>query len=390
MNQELNLAAKPKRSSFQREVEQTKQRAFDRSYKQTAKDIAAAEGAAAGAAAAVDGGNGPDGGNASAVERARQRALGEPQAVNPAPRASVQPTKPQSQRIIQQPDGSKVPEAFYDLTPEQQREFKRLVKEQENLASGETHFDQVSLGLIDQLSAQAKRVTNLERLVESLVGENMELRRRQDNIDLSLETTKSDALVEAESQLAQTIVNAGTVKSQLDSSTANSAREMEIQQADHRARFEASERVLGDMEGRLKSTGTLYQERGNAVVSQLVSIEGRVAKTEVTQVELEGRTDALGTPITRDEMRAMVTSTVAAEFPAQLPGMVSKELAIQRRTGELGEGIEIDRGYLAQSLENSDERSKRFDVSQKQIDESKFTNPTERAIRRALKKRGRG
>ena len=48
-NELLELAAKPKRSSFQREVEQTKQRAYERSYKSTAKEVAAAEGAAAGA-----------------------------------------------------------------------------------------------------------------------------------------------------------------------------------------------------------------------------------------------------------------------------------------------------------------------------------------------------
>ena len=72
----------------------------------------------------------------AALERARQRALGgsKQKAVKPTAVASVQPTKQQSKRIIQQPDGSRVPEAFYDLTPEQQREFKRLVQEEENLA----------------------------------------------------------------------------------------------------------------------------------------------------------------------------------------------------------------------------------------------------------------
>ena len=324
----------------------------------------------------------------TALDRARQRALSGGAVAAPSSAPSA-PKKP-SGEFIQRPDGTKVPREYYDLPPEQKARFDQLLKAEESEAAGESLALQYSKSVGDQQANAAKRITDLERLVESLVGENMVLRRRQDNIDLSLEVTKSEALVEAESQLAQTIVNAGTVKSQLDSSTANSAREMEIQQADHRARFEASERVLGDMEGRLKSTGTLYQERGNAVVSQLASIEGRVAKTEVTQVELEGRTDALGTPITRDEMRAMVTSTVAAEFPAQLPGMVSKELAVQKATGELGEGIEIDRGYLSQSLENSDERSKRFEISEQQIEESKFTNPTERAIKRALKKGGRG
>ena len=76
-----------------------------------------------------------------------------------------------------------------------------------------------------------------------------------------MEIAKSDALVDAESQLAQTIVNAGAVKAQLETATANSALAAEQQQADHRRRLEATERVLGDMEGRLKSSGTLFQER---------------------------------------------------------------------------------------------------------------------------------
>ena len=349
------------------------QASFNRTKKQQARD------------------KGAEDAGGSALERARQRALGVGEQQAPAPRP-VKSSGPQ--QFVQVPARGttyRVPDPqWYALSSEQQNAYLDAVDGEATEAKNESLALQYSMSVGDQQASDAKRITQLESQLAEALEAVYVVQRRMDNIDLTVEATKSDALVEAESQLAQSIVNAGTVKSQLDSSTANSAREMEIQQADHRARFEASERVLGDMEGRLKSTGTLYQERGNAVVSQLASIEGRVAKTEVTQVELEGRTDALGTPITRDEMRAMVTSTVAAEFPAQLPAMVSKELAVQKATGELGEGIEIDRGYLSQSLENSDERSKRFEISEQQIEESKFTNPTERAIKRALKKGGRG
>lgn len=112
--------------------------------------------------------------------------------------------------------------------------------------------------------------------------------------------------LERESQLAQTVVNAGAVKAQLETATANSAREAQQQQADHRQRLEASERVLGDMDGRLKSSTQLMVERGNAVIDQLSAMETRVQRQGVRLEELEGRSDALGSPVTRSETRQMV------------------------------------------------------------------------------------
>jgi len=106
--------------------------------------------------------------------------------------------------------------------------------------------------------------------------------------------------------LAQTVVNAGAVKAQLETATANSAREAQQQQADHRQRLEASERVLGDMDGRLKSSTQLMVERGNAVIDQLSAMETRVQRQGVRLEELEGRSDALGSPVTRSETRQMV------------------------------------------------------------------------------------
>ena len=380
MNQELNLAAKPKRSSFQREVEQTKQRAFDRSYKQTAKDIAAAEGAAAGAAAAVDGGNGPDGGNASAVERARQRALGEPQAVNPAPRASVQPTKPQSQRIIEQPDGSRVPESFYDLTPEQQRTFKRLVKEQENLASGETHFDQVSLALLDQQLAASKRLTNLERLVESLVGENMELRRRQDNVDLTVEVAKSEALEGQESSIAQMATNLLTIKLQASAEMEQYNRQRDEAAAESREQLEAQATAIEALRASVKSTTTLMGERSNAVVSQLAAIEGRVATAEVNQTEIDNgikvNRDTLRAA-TGDDLKSVVDMNVKQAFDDRLEPAMEDLIARRYVTTAPTTGLD---GY----------DDKRDDSAKPFLAEQVGDDATARAVNRALKKGGRG
>ena len=76
MREELELRAKPQRKGVEAEVQQVEQRAFDRAFTDTRKQIAKEQGAAAGAAAAL--GDAP----ASAVAAARQRALGGEQ---PAP-----------------------------------------------------------------------------------------------------------------------------------------------------------------------------------------------------------------------------------------------------------------------------------------------------------------
>ena len=58
-----------------------------------------------------------------ALERARLRAL----AGGAAPAPVAPPIKEKNTRIIQQPDGSRVPEAYYDLPPEQQQQRPELV-----------------------------------------------------------------------------------------------------------------------------------------------------------------------------------------------------------------------------------------------------------------------
>ena len=333
-----------------------------------------------------------DAGGDPILEAARQRALAPQQPESGAPNppvGRVQPTKP-SGEFIQRPDGSRVPREYYNLTADQQDRFDQLLKGEEVSAKDESMAMKYTLMLGDQLEEQAGRITELESQLADALDAVYVVKRRMDGFDTSLEVSKSDELVEAQSDIAQQVTNLAAVKAEAESSAFRISRETEIQIADHQNRMAAIEQPIAELEGRVRSTTLLMGERGNAVVDQLAAMEGQQSRLGVQLTELEGRSDAIGSPITRDEMRELVTSTVASEFPLQLPAMVSKELAVQKATGELGEGIELDRGYLAQSLENSDERSKRFEVSQQQIAEAKFTNPTEAAIARALKKGGRG
>ena len=264
--------------------------------------------------------------DASAIERARQRALdgGGSQRRTVAP-ASVQPT---SQRIIEQPDGTKVPEAYYSLNPDQQREFKRLVKEAENLATGETHFDRVSLAVLEQQSALAKRISDLERLVESLVGENMELRRRQDEMDLSIQIAKSEALLEQQAAIGQDIANLSAIRAEAADEMADYNRQREAGAAESREQLEAQATAITAFKSSTNGTMTMVQERSNAVVSQLASIEPKVQQLDVKTTEIENRNDAIGNPITRPEMRSDITTAVTAELKAQAPEMVNQAIEV--------------------------------------------------------------
>lgn len=285
----------------------------------------------------------------TALARARERALDSTQPKKTGLQKISSVAKPLSGRLVESPQYGKVPEEFYDLQPEQQQRFLKLVAEKKEEEEGGSRFDRTALAVLDQNDEMAKRITALESQLVMAVGVIETMRGEMKSIDTTIEVAKSEALAGQQVEIAQMATNLLTIKLQASAEMDQYKREMEAQKADHRARLEASERVLSDHENRLKSNAFMMGERSNAVVSKLAAMEGQQSRLSVQIEELEGRTDAIGNPITRPEMQALVSDAVSAEFPAQLPAMVSKELAVQKATGELGEGVEIDRAYLAQT-----------------------------------------
>ena len=342
------------------------QAAYNASFNKAKKQAARDKGAA-------------DAGADPIVEAARQRALApqQPAALNRPAAATVQPTKP-SGEFIQRPDGSRVPREYYDLDPDSKARYDELLKGEEVAAENESLALQYSKSVGDQQASDARRITQLERLVESLVGENLELRRRQDGIDTSVETTKSAALVEQESAIAQQVTNLAAVKA--ESSATSIRRETEIQIADHQNRMAAIEQPIAELEGRVRSTTLLMGERGNAVVDQLASIEGRVATAEVTQTEIDnGIKVNLATlrAATGDDLKSVVDMNVKQAFDDRLDGAMDD--LIQRKYVLLA-GTNGTDGY----------DDKRDDLTKPFLAEQVGDNATERAVARALKKAGRG
>ena len=256
----------------------------------------------------------------SVVEAARQRALGgveKADAPAPQPKAAA----PSVQRIKLQ-DGTVVPEQYYDLDAADQKRMVELIKERETKEKDDNAALTAVNTLLDLRVQDNAKLKAVEGQLSTLLGVVEAQQRQISGLSTQIEVGKSDALLEQQAEIAQMTVNLQAIGAEQEANHQRRMEEAKTQAIEHRGRMEASERVLGDMEGRLKSSGTLFQERSNAVVDQLAGAEGRQARLGVQLTELEGQADSLGTPITRQEVTALVTDSVTAEWKAQQPALV--------------------------------------------------------------------
>lgn len=382
------LNAKPVRKpGLEGEAEEIKKRSYEMAYKGAVKEIAKVEGAAAGIAAAK--GEAAPQRNAEVldnpVEAARKRALA---ATQPAVKAPVaKPKKKElSGEFVTLPNGKRVPIKYYDLKPEDAKNFLALIDEEEDNEKGATIFDQTASALLDQLQLQSRRMQTLEKQFYDALSIIDGLKSEVRSIASASRVEKSDALQQQHVDLASMVVNLTGVGA--EQQRLHDARMFEYGAltTDFDTRADAlNERVEG-IENRTKNNGEMLEVRAEAVDYSVIELEKRIRKLTENVIEIEGRADAIGNPITRSEMEKLVDSAVTTEFPKQLPEMVSKELSIQRATGELGGGQVIDRSYLEQSLKNSDEQLKSRVLTQKQIDDGVFVDQTKIDIDRATKK----
>ena len=256
----------------------------------------------------------------AAVSGARQRLL---EADQPKPSLPQVPTTTTAEpklsgEFIQHSSGARVPREFYDLSPDAQKRFLASLEQKQEKAAAESRFDQVALRMLDEMDKLRGQVKGLESSLLAAVGVIEQQKQQLEAIDTSLKVEKSAALAEQQALLADAVVNAAAVEASLRNQTTQSQSELERQRDDHRARMEATERVLSDHEGRIKANATLMTERGNAVVNQVAAEEGRQVRLGVTLTEMEGRTDALGTPITRGEVEQFTRDAIERELSGQV------------------------------------------------------------------------
>ena len=194
------LQIKPQRKAVEAEAKASEQRAFDRAFKNARKEVAKAEGMAAGIAAA----NGVDA-PASAVEAARARALGGAKVATAAPLEKATPAP--NGRTVRLQTGEEVPEEFYGLTPEEQQRMLALIKQREAKKADDNLALQSVNQVMDIQDRDRAEIKALKGQVATLFGVVEAMQRRWDEKQATVEVAKSAALVEAESQAAQTVVN---------------------------------------------------------------------------------------------------------------------------------------------------------------------------------------
>ena len=289
-----------------------------------------AKGAAAGMADAMADAAGVD----AAVNGARQRLLEADQPKPSLPQVSpgAAPQHKLSGEFIQHSSGARVPREFYDLSPDAQKRFLASLEQKQEEAAAESRFDNVALRVLDEIDKLRGQVKGLESSLLAAVGVIEQQKQQLEAIDTSLKVEKSAALAEQQALLGDAVVNAAAVEASLRNQTTQSQSELERQRDDHRARMEATERVLSDHEGRIKANATLMTERGNAVVDQVAAAEGRQVRLGVTLTEMEGRTDALGTPITRGEVEQFTRDAIERELSGQVTDERIKRVVAQNFT----------------------------------------------------------
>ena len=129
----------------------------------------------------------------SALQRARKRALGEKAA---APAAPQKAAPAPSGRIIQGADGKRYPEAYFDLSSEDQARYRELAAKQERKAADDSAALESVNQLLDLRDRDSARVKALEQQLSTAVAVIESMQKRMDQMDLQVQADKSTALLE--------------------------------------------------------------------------------------------------------------------------------------------------------------------------------------------------
>ena len=254
----------------------------------------------------------------AALERARQRAI----TPEPKPQATV--TKSPDLERIRHSSGVMVPREYYNLDKADQDRLLELIQQQEQKKADDSVAINAVNQLLDLRESDSKRIRKLESMVGSFLPILESMQRQIDGINTSIEVGKSDELTQQQVELAQQTTNLQAVGAREQSEHERRVREAELQAVDHQQRITAAEEPVARLEGRVKATMTLAEEKGNAVIDKAADVEGRLGRMDVRLQEAEGQLEAAGNPVSRAEIRSMVTESVTQEMSAQLEPLMER------------------------------------------------------------------
>jgi hypothetical protein len=265
-----------------------------------------------------------------------------------------------SGKKIQLPSGESVPIEFYDWVKNQQETFLEVKAVVRQEAADESLALQYSKGLGDELAAVATRLMALER----------------DSADKDVVIAKSDALVEAESQAARTVVAMASTTSDGNALIRRIDRAKEDFNRDMEARFAEGKEQASALVGTVKANAEVIGERSNIAITAIANSELRQQRLDVQQQE-----NSDGIKSNRDTLRAFT----GYDLEAAIDGKVSQSFdnQLQPAMEEL-----IARKYVTTApttgLDGYD--PKRDDSAKPFLTEQVGDDATARAVNRALKK----
>ena len=267
----------------------------------------------------------------AALERARQRAI------TPEPKPQATSTKSPDLERIRHSSGVEVPREYYNLDKADQDRLLELIQQREQKEADDSVAINAVNQLLDLREADSKRIKKLESMVGSFLPIIEAMQRQIDGINTSIEVGKSDALSEQQVEIAQQTTNLQAVGAREQSEHERRVREAELQAVDHQQRLTAAEEPVARLEGRMKATMTLAEEKGNAIIDKAADVESRLGRMDVRLQEAEGQLEVAGNPVSRAEIRSMVTDAVTTEVNAQAPTLVDQAIDTIRRD-EFGDG----------------------------------------------------
>ena len=284
-----------------------------------------------------------------------------------------------SGKQIQLPSGESVPVEFYDWVKDKQQAFLEVKAAVQQEAANESLALQYSKGLGDQLAAMATRLMALERSDAEKDAVITGLVRLVDQQNTVIEIAKSDALVEAESQAAQTVVNMASTTSDGNELIRRIERAKEDLNRDAEARFVAAEQQASALVGTVKSSTTLMAERSNAVFTAIANSEGRQQRLDVQQQEnSDGIKSNAATlrAFTGYDLEAAIDGKVSQSFDNQLQPAMEDLIARRYVTTAPTSGLD---GYNPKR----DDMAKPFLADKPPLD-----GATDREVKAALKRKG--
>ena len=244
----------------------------------------------------------------AALARARARALGANKATA-APAQASAPKSASSVRTVVLPDGTKVPEQYYDLAPADQRRLVELIKEKEAKKADDSLAIRMVGETLDWVDrSKAKWSKERSELLDVIAGlsARLEVVEQQDR---TLEVQRSEALKDQEVEVAQMATNLLTVKVQAGAEMAEFNRQRELAAAESREQLEAQANAIAALKGSVTSTTTLMGERSNAMLDELTAAERRQEKLRIQQEE-----NSNGITANRDTLRAVTGVNFASEI----------------------------------------------------------------------------